>query len=564
VGRKLRQVRGNLRDGLPLIPAFLFIILIFYIPLGGILIKGIQDSSGTFSLEGIGDILQSAYYRSIIGFTFFQALISTVLSVLIGLPGAWIMSHYSFRGKRFLRAVITIPFILPSILVVLGFVLFFGKSGTLNNVLAWLGLGELKILYSFKAIILAHVFYNFPIAIRIISSLWAKIPRNQIMAARSLGAGKVKIFFTVTLHQILPAILTSSMIIFIYCFMSFAIILVLGGGPELTTVEVEVYRLAKVSLDIHKGSSLALIQSSLTLLFMFIYSTVEKYRSFEEKLLHNSQMASRKLKIDIPSLLIILYFFVVLILLTAPPLSVLAESFRERKSLSGAEGFTFRWYREIFIPTAQGTYSKIAFQSLKNSLFYAFSTVLLTIPVSLLVARVLAVRNFTFARLTELAFILPLGVSSVILGMSYMRLVNSLPGDFRGSAALVVLAHSAIAMPLAFKSVLSIYRKIKRSLREAGKNLGASDFRIFRDIELPLLKSGILTGATFAFAVSIGEMNATLMLSQPGTTTLPIAIYRLIGSYKFYGACALGSILMFICLIAFLAIDHFDGFGDTL
>ncbi|MBN2658702.1 MAG: iron ABC transporter permease [Spirochaetales bacterium] len=564
MGRKLRQLRGAVRDELPLIPAFLFILIIFYIPLGGILIKGIQAPGGAFSLDGIKQILGSTYYRSIIGFTFFQALISTILSVMIGLPGAWIMSHYSFPGKRVLKAVITIPFILPSILVVLGFVLFFGKSGTLNTILSKLGMGQLKILYSFKAIIIAHIFYNFPIAIRIISSLWAKVPGNQIMAARSLGAGKVRTFFSVTIHQLFPAILSSSMIIFIYCFMSFAIILVLGGGPELSTVEVEVYRLAKVSLDINKGSSLALIQSAMTLFFMFIYSSLERYKSFEEKIILREQKAVRRMKADLPTLLIILYFTVVLILLAAPPLSVFAESLRERKSLSGTEVFTFKWYREIFFPSAQGTYSRIAFQSLRNSLLYAFSTVLLTIPVSLTVSRVIAIKKIPFAALTELIFVLPLGVSSVILGMSYMRLGNYLPGDFKGSAFLVILVHSAIAMPLAFKSLLSIYRKIKGSLREAAKNLGASEIRIFRDIELPLLKSGILTGATFAFAVSIGEMNATLMLSQPGTTTLPIAIYRLIGSYKFYGACALGSILMLICLLAFMAIDYFDGFGDTL
>lgn len=563
MGRKLRELRGGIRDELLLLPAVLFILIIFYIPLGGILIKGVQNSSGEFSFKGIEEIIRSSYYRSIIGFTFFQALVSTILSIIIGLPGAWILSHYNFPGKRFIKAVITIPFILPAILVVLGFVLFFGKNGTVNTLLRSLGLSELKILYSFKAIIIAHIFYNFPIAIRIISSLWARVPGNQIKAARSLGAGKIRIFFSITLHQIFPAILTSAMIIFIYCFMSFAIILVLGGGPELSTVEVEVYRLAKFSLDINKGSSLALIQSAMTLFFMFIYSTLEKYKSFEEKLLDSDKDAPKRLHLNGSSVLIVFYFIAVFTLLISPPLSVIAESFRQRTSLSGKEVFSFYWYKEIFLPTGHGTYSKIAFQALKNSLFYGFSTILLTMPVSLIVSRVLTIRKIPFAGLTELIFLLPLGVSSVILGMSYMRLSHLLPGDFRGSAFLVILAHTAIAMPLAFKPVLTIYRKIRKSLREAAKNLGATDFRIFREIEFPLLKSGLLTGATFAFAVSIGEMNATLILSQPGTTTLPIAIYRLIGSYKFYGACALGSILMIICLLAFLAIDRFDGFGAT-
>lgn len=553
-----RKVAGEIY----LIPAFLFILIIFYIPLSGILVKGVQSDEGVFSLQGIGGILSSSYYRKILSFTFIQALVSTVLSVLIGLPGAWVMSHYSFPGKRLIRAIITIPFILPSILVVLGFVLFFGKNGVLNNFLNSVGIGDLKILYSFKAIIIAHIFYNFPIAIRIISSLWAKIPQSQMMAAQSLGAGKIRVFRTVTWYQILPAILTSAMIIFIYCFMSFAIILVLGGGPELSTVEVEVYRLAKVSLDLNRGSSLALIQSSLTLLFMFIYSSLEKYKSFEEKLLSSTNTPPFKLGIDLKSFFILVYFLIILTLITAPPLSVISESFRESRSLSGGKQFSLYWYRQIFVPDGRGTYSKIALSSLKNSLLYAFSTVLFTIPVSTLVAWVLTRKKLKHAALTELVFLLPLGISSVILGLSYMRFSNMLPSSFNGSALLVVLAHSAISMPLVFKPVLSIFRKVKISLREAALNLGASSFRAFRDIELPLIKSGLLTGATFAFAVSIGEMNATLMLSQPGTTTLPIAIYRLIGSYKFFGACALGTILMFICLIAFLTIDRFDGFGD--
>jgi len=554
----LRKVRGEVY----LIPAFLFMLIIFYIPLSTILIKGIQNESGSFSLEGISGILSSSYYRKILYFTFFQAILSTLFSVLIGLPGAWIMSHYSFPGKRLLKAVITIPFILPSILVVLGFVLFFGKNGVLNNFLNTMGFNDLKILYSFKAIIIAHIFYNFPIAIRIISSLWAKIPQSQMMAAQSLGAGKIRVFRTVTLHQILPAILTSAMIIFIYCFMSFAIILVLGGGPELSTVEVEVYRLAKVSLDLNRGSSLALIQSSLTLLFMFVYSSLEKFKSYEEKLLSNRNKPRCRLTFNLKSILIILYFILILLLITAPPLSVVLESFKETRSLSGSKQFSLYWYRQIFNPDGRGNYSRIALSSLKNSLLYAFSTVLFTIPVSTLVAWVITRKRLKFPSLTELFFLLPLGISSVILGLSYMRLSNMLPDTFRGSALLVILAHSAIALPLVFKPVLSIFRKIKISLREAALNLGASGFRTFLDIEFPLIKSGLLTGATFAFAVSIGEMNATLMLSQPGTATLPISIYRLIGSYKFFGACALGTILMFICLIAFLTIDRFDGFGD--
>ena len=282
----------------------------------------------------------------------------------------------------------------------------------------------------------------------------------------------------------MPAILTSSMIIFIYCFMSFAIILVLGGGPELSTVEVEVYRLAKVSLDLNRGSSLALIQSALTLLFMFIYSSLEKYRSYEEKLLVSETAPRYRLGLNLRSLFILLYFIFILLLIAAPPLSVVFESFKESRSLSGEKQFSIYWYKQIFFPEGRGTYGNIAFNSLKNSLVYAFSTVLFTLPVSTLVAWVLTREKLKYPALTELIFLLPLGISSVILGLSYMRLGNLLPKSFNGSAFLVIMAHTVIALPLVFKPVLSIFRKIKKSLREAALNLGASGFRTFIDIEL--------------------------------------------------------------------------------
>jgi len=295
---------------------------------------------------------------------------------------------------------------------------------------------------------------------------------------------------------------------------------------------------------------------------MFLYSSLEKYKSYEEKLLAKANQTRYSLKPDLKSFLIIIYFIFVLLLIVAPPLSVVLESFKESRSLSGNSNFSLYWYKQIFNPDSRGTYGKIAFNSLKNSLFYAFSTVIFTIPVSTLVSWVITRKKLRFPLLTESIFLLPFGISSVILGLSYMRLSHMLPDSFKGSALLVILAHSVISLPLVFKPVLSIFRKVKISLREAALNLGASGFRTFIDIELPLIKSGLLTGATFAFAVSIGEMNATLMLSQPGTTTLPISIYRLIGSYKFFGACALGTILMFICLLAFITIDRFDGFGE--
>ncbi len=182
------------------------------------------------------------------GFTLLQATLSTLASLAVALPGAYLIATYSFKGKRMILALSAIPFVIPSILVVLGFVIFFfGNNGFLNRALMTLFQLEeppLKILYSFPAIILAHTFYNFPIIMSLVSSYWEHMDENCEAASWTLGANKVRTFFSITLPRLIPAIVSSASLVFLFCFNSFAIILVLGGGPQFTTMEVEIYRQA--------------------------------------------------------------------------------------------------------------------------------------------------------------------------------------------------------------------------------------------------------------------------------------------------------------------------------
>ena len=266
-----------------LVLILLFLIVFFFYPLAAVMQGGLQNSERHFSVAPLFKMLTDSYYQRIILFTLTQALLSTVLAVLLGLPGAYLLARFHFKGKRLVRALTTIPFVLPSILVVLGFVLFFGNNGILNRgLMALLRLREppLRILYSLKAILLAHAFYNFPICIRIVSGLWSRVNPHLEEAARSLGARGWRLFRRVTLPQILPGVLASAALIFIFCFMSFAIVLVLGGGPRYATLEVEVYRLAKIGLDLDAASRLALIGSALTLLLLYGYIKLQQRAGF--------------------------------------------------------------------------------------------------------------------------------------------------------------------------------------------------------------------------------------------------------------------------------------------
>jgi thiamine transport system permease protein len=150
---------------------------------------------------------------------------------------------------------------------------------------------------------------------------------------------------------------------------------------------------------------------------------------------------------------------------------------------------------------------------------------------------------------------LPLGVSTIMLGLGYIRAYQILPGDFTGKWYAIAFAHTVIAYPFVIRSTSAIFRRIGPRVVQTALSLGANRWKTFWRIELPLIKSGVVAGATFAFAISIGEINATLMLYNPDFTTMPVAIYRLISAYNYFAACALGTVLMTICFLVFLLID---------
>ena len=520
------------RTTLFLIP-LLFLLLFFAYPVASLLYLGLWD--GSFTL----DYMKEAFsrYGGIIWFTVYQALLSSIITLAIGLPGAYIMGNYSFRGKGFIKAVSTVPFILPSIIVVLGFLGLFGNNGLLNHLLEPFGI-HISILYTLTAILLAHAFYNFPIVMRMVGSAWENLDSSYEDAARTLGAGPLQRFVKITLPLLSPSIISAFTLVFAYCFMSFAIVLILGGA-QYTTIEVEIYFLATVLIRPHMASALALVQIAISLIFIWVYTRFGK-----EGASGTRQM--KKMRWRSPSgILISAYSILVAFLILAPMLSVVYYSF-----VTGWGGsFTTHWYSLLFSEDATGVLGIPLISVLKNSLLFAAITVLITVPLAILSA-FWARRHSRYVPLIMVS----VAVSSVTLGWAYI-------GAFLGTSLygtwwIIALAHSVIAFPLVFRSVYNSVASMDDELRYAARTLGAGPLRAFLHAELPQILPGIVVGASFAFAISIGEFGATLLLYRPEYTTIPIAIYRILGTRAFGSAAAMSTLLMLLAAASFLLIDR--------
>jgi thiamine transport system permease protein len=542
----------------------LFLVVFFYGPIANLLREGLTKD-GAFSLEFLWTVLTDDYFRHVILFTLWQALLSTLASIALGLPLAFILTHYDFPLKRVVRALTIVPFVLPAITVALGFVLLFGRNGYLNQLLMHLfGLSEppLPIMYSLTGIVLAHAFYNAPIITRTVHAAWERLDPRYEESARALGASRFSVFKDITLPLILPGLLSGAALVFIFCFLSFPIVLSVGGG-RFSTIEVEIYTRVVTRLDpqfvnYKIGAALALVGLVLSLAVTYLYLRLQGGLARQTEQLRPRPTAPLFAGVrDLlrpTKLLVWLYVLISVILFVGPVAAIVVDSLRE-ETAEGAR-WTLRWYSYIFTPNYEALVGDSPLRAIINSLSFGLGATAIAVPLGLIFAYVIARLHWAGRRLFDTLLMAPLATSSIVLAFALLRAFNAPPLRLVGSSTAVIIAHAVIIFPFIVRALVPILESLDVRLTEMARSLGAGRFRALRDIELPLVATGLIAGAVFAFALSLGEMSATLMLARPGLSTMPVAVYRFLSQHSLGAPSAMSVVMIAVSAIAFILLER--------
>lgn len=512
-------------------PALIVLVFLFALPLYFTFSKAFEGGFDTLK-----SVFTSPYSYRLVRFTVVESLLSAFISCLIALPFAAFYASYDFKLRKLTLTLSALSFTIPSILVVLGFVIFYGNNGVLNNMLKSIfSLDEspIRILYTFPAIILAHVYLNLPVAFNLITNGWTSLARSEEMASYTLKKGKMKTFLSITLPKLRGVIANAFVIIFLFCFSSFAIVMVLGGSPEYSTLESEIYRRAHISLDYSGASALSI--------FSFIITTIALSLSYigrRKEKMERRESALKKIRKKKGKVLAALMTLAMLLFILPPMLSILYRSFFDRRG-----DFSLESWNTIF--SASSFLSAIL-----NSLFIAMTSAVLA---TVLAENIAMYSVKCKSRIAPLFATLPLATGSVTLGLGYNFLAAKIGLSSIYTDYLLILAtHLVLSIPFAIRTMLPGAKEIPQRVSEASYTLKKSAFETYMRTERPLLKSYRRKAFIFAFALSLGEVNATLALAGGRITTLPILIYRLIGSYNYQGASALGSVLLILAFIVFI------------
>ena len=461
------------------------------------------------TVDSLRTVISDRSLREILWFTTWQAASSTALTVVVAMIPAWVLARYEFTGRRWITALVTVPFVLPTVVVGAAFLALLPSS-----------LGQ-----SVTAILAAHVFFNIAVVVRGVGGLWEQIPSDLAAAAHTLGASPLRTMREVTLPLLTPAIAASASIVFLFTFTSFGVVRILGG-PAHPTIEVEIWQRATRFGDVGVAAVISIVQLIVLGLAVLWFTRIQ---SRHRQILGLRPVNERRPPHGWRQAIAVRATCAGIVVVICAPLAALVE--RSTRADAGTHSLTA--WRSVFgsqppssRPTSATSIDPLG--SVFTSLRFMIVAVLLSLVIGGCASLAIAALGRS-GRVLDTGIMLPLGTSAVTIGFGLVVAFSTRPFDWRAAPLLIPLGHAMVATPFVVRVLLPTLRSIDPRLRDAAATLGASPTRAWREIDLRLVRGPLLTAAGFAAAISLGEFGATTFLTRQGRATLPIAIEQLLG-----------------------------------
>jgi len=505
-----------------------FVAVFFAYPVGTLLARGIG-----LDADRLLDVMTGSRFLKVIWFTTWQAALSTLLAGTLAVPLTWAIANRQFAGRRLARGLVTVPFVLPTVVVAGAFIGLMDRFG--------LDQGTIRLRHTVWAILLAHAFFNIAVFVRSVGGFWMQLDRRPEEAARTLGASPWQAFREVTLPRLQSSIVAAISVVFLFSFTSFAVILLLGG-PRRSSIETEIYRYAVTRSDISTAAALSIVQMVAVVSLVVVNGWLQRRATGSQGLVADRAVPAqtRGQRTRLAAAL------ACTALVLGLPLAVLVE-----RSLASGGGYSFANYQALgervrLLPIS-------ATDALVNSMTFAVVAAGIALVVGGMASLAIVHGTRSVSRVLDLGMLLPLGTSAVTLGFGVLISLDRGVLDLRSSWWIVPITQSLIAIPFVVRGVVPVLRAIDPTLREAAATLGAAPARVRREIDLRIGARALATGVGFAFAISLGEFGATSFVGRRSDLlTVPLAIQRLLstpGDLLRGQAMALSVILMLVTTV---------------
>ncbi|WP_438986413.1 thiamine/thiamine pyrophosphate ABC transporter permease ThiP [Marivivens donghaensis] len=492
-------------------PGAMVIALVLVLTLGTLL-------AVLWRAEGVGGLGLAEW--AAVRFTVLQAILSAGASVVLAIPVARALSRRRFRGRSVLITLLGAPFILPVIVAVMGLLAVFGRNGLLNDAIALAG-GDRVSIYGLGGVVLAHVFFNLPLAVRMILQGWIAIPAERFRLVVSLGASVSAMLERPMLRAVLPG---AFMAIFLICLTSFAVALVLGGGPKATTVELAIYQAVRFDFDLGRAALLAAVQFGLSIiaaLAAWFITVPEGFGAGLDRVLPRWDGASLwERSCDALAIALAAAFLIL-------PLSMVV--------IKGVIGLSD-------LPASM-------WPAIARSVSVAAVSTALTIVAAVL----LSMRG---GRAVGLASALPLAASSLVVGTGLFVVVQPVFNPAKLALLVTALMNALMALPFALRVIAPAFERVEADYGRLADSIGLRGWARARIAVLPRIRKPLGFAAGLAAALSMGDLGVIALFATSDQQTLPLLMYQLMGSYRTDAASGAALVLLSLSLCAFWIFDR--------
>lgn len=476
-------------------------------------VVAVMARAGGFGALGPGD-------WQAVRFTLWQALLSAGFSVVLAVPVAKALARRRFAGRALLVTLLGAPFILPVIVAVLGLIAVFGQTGVINSGLSVLGLPRLDI-YGLHGVVLAHVFFNLPLAVRMLVSGWQAVPAEHFRLSASLGLGawaQWRAIEAPLLARVLPGAFT---VIFVICLTSFAVALTLGGGPRATTVELAIYQALRFDFDLGRATALAVLQLGLALLAGLLALRVAGQSGFgagKDRVMPrwDGKGVARRVW-DVFWILTAACFLLV-------PLGAVV--------LRGLPGLLL-----IGPDTLRAAGHSVMVALASTALCMAWALPLAT-------------------RRGELLALPAIAISPLVLGTGLFLILRPYANPFDWALPVTGLVNGLMALPFALRILRPEAEAVERDYGRLRATLRMPVWAWLRLVWLPRMRRPLGFAAGLTAALAMGDLGVIALFADPDRATLPLQVYRLMGSYQMEAAAGAALLLLMLSLSLFWLFDR--------
>lgn len=536
---KRKRFKSDFWSIVTILIVIVFAVFLIY-PLLSLFISSFKDpKTEAFTLSNFTKFFEKKYYYQALINSFWVTTVVTLLSVLIGVPIAYLMTAFKIKGKGFVEILIIISMLSPPFIGAYSWVLLSGRSGVLTKLFANFGI-NLPTIYGFGGILLVLTLKLFPYIYLYVSGALKQIDASLGEAAESLGCSGVKKVFTVIMPLILPTLLSGSLLVFMNALADFGTPMLIGEGFNVMPVMIYSEFISEVGGQANFAAAMAAIMVFITSLLFAGQKYIVNRKSFTMSSLR--PMKAKDIK-GVKSFAAHLFIYLIVFLAIIPQLVVVYTSFLKTRGAMFTEGFSLESYTKVF--NRMGN-------AITNTYVYGLVAIAIIVILGMFIAYLSIRRRNVFTGFIDTMTMFPYIIPGSVLGITLLLAFNTPPLALSGTFVILVVAYVVRRLPYTLRSSAAILYQISPSMEEASISLGCSPIKTFFKITAVMMLPGVFSGAILSWITIINELSASVILYTGNTKTLSVSIYTEVIRASYGTAAALSTILTLTTIISLL------------